>query len=299
VGAGHNLLIRILNVIIGLLYRFNHFGLILGNQIGRFLAVILYSLKNIPHELKSIRESLSLRRMLVIGRTYKNYPLFILPSQILENLKGQSAVYFIGIGFNKMILGNFSISISVLSSPIQILANSISSVFLEKANDLYQNEKSKFPAFVEELIIKLFLIGVLPFSLLVALGERIIIFFLGDEWKMAGEFSSILGPYFFVMLVISPILSVLQILRKEREILFFNIIGFSLNILSLAVGYFFLDIILLVTLFSISNLLIYTAQGIFILRLVKLSAWKLVIGIFIIFPFLVLVFKLLALLLFG
>jgi O-antigen/teichoic acid export membrane protein len=284
VATGHNLLIRIINLILGLVYKFNNFGLILGNQIGRFLAVLMHLKKNIPREKRSLCENVSWQGILKAARNYKNYPLFILPGTIVENLKNQAAIYFIGFGFSKVILGNFSIALSVLSAPIQILANSISSVFLEKVNRLYLTDRAKIPVFVNELLIKLFIIGLLPFSLLVVFSEELIVFFLGENWQMAGKFTSILGSYFFVLLLISPIIPVLQVFKKERQIFIFNTSGFIINVVSLSIGLYFANIDLLILLFSLSNFILYLIQGIYIYRIINLSVWRLMLGILIVYP---------------
>lgn len=288
VAAGHNILIRLINLFLGFISRFNNFGLIIGNQIGKFSAVIANLSKNLS-EKKSFLNTANFKSIIDVAKNYKKYPLYFLPSQIVSNLNNQSSVYFIGLGFNKSILGNFSIAVSVLSIPVQILANSISSVFLEKANHIYKTEKKILPNFIKGLITKLFLMGVLPFSILSVFGEDLIVFFLGNQWHLAGWISAYMGPYFFLLLLISPIMPIFQVLKKEPQLFIFNITGLLLNIGALISGYLLNDINILIVFFTLSNVLIYLIQGIYIFKINGLSFWLIIIGYLIIYPALIII----------
>jgi O-antigen/teichoic acid export membrane protein len=219
------------------------------------------------------------------------YPLYILPGRIIISLKDQSVIYFIGFGFDRSVLGNYSLSVSVLSIPIQVIANSISSVFLKKASDVYNLDKGKLPAMIYRLIKRLFLVSLLPFSIFTVLGDDLITLFLGQRWELAGQIAVYMSPYFFAMLVIRPIIPVMQILKRERQFFIFNLAGFMMNLFALYIGIRNNDIHLLVLLFSISNYLLYSLQGIYIFKSIKLSYWFLIIGLAVIFPSSILLFS--------
>lgn len=287
VAVSHNLFIRIINLLIGIFTNLISYGLILGNQFGRFLAVFSFYIKYFQREKKFIFQNTSVKNMINAALEHRNYPFFIMPSKLIGNLKSQSAIYFIGFGFGKPVLGNFSIAISLLNIPVQIISNSLSSVFLKKANDLYISDKNSLPHFIQDLITKLFILCVVPFSILSVFGEELVIIFLGDQWVLAGEISALLGPYFFTLLIISPIVPVLQVLKKERQHFLFNLLGFVLNIISLTFGIAFDDIELLIVLYTSSNVILYLTQCIYIFKLNKLSYWRIVIGFFVIYPILI------------
>lgn len=277
----HNLLIKIASLIFGLTVVFKHYGLIIGSQLGRLAALIAYFIKYFYKERKELIENVSLRNMWMVAKEYSNYPLYIMPSRLIENLKNQSVIYFVGIGFGSNILGHLSVAISVLNVPIQILANSMSSVFIKTANDIYVQDRERLPPFIKKLLKKLFIIGVFPFSILTVFGEDIIRLFLGDQWVIAGKISSILSPYFFAILIVSPVVSILQILKKERQLFIFNFTGFSLNIMTLIIGIHLNDIYLLAIMYSVGNVLIYLSQCTYILIVNKLSISRVFIGLLI------------------
>jgi len=287
VAISHNLFIRISNLIIGIFANYINYGLIIGNQIGRFLAVLSYSIKYIRKERKILIHSTSIKNMISVAKEYKNYPFFFMPSKLVSNLRGQSAIYFIGFGFGKSVLGNFSIAVTVLNVPVQIIANSMSGVFLKKANDLYFSKKETLPNFIQDLITKLYIICVIPFTILSVFGKELVLFFLGDQWLLAGKISALLGPYFFTLLIISPIIPVLQVLKKERHLFFFNLSGFLLNILALVFGITYGNIELLIVLYTSSNVILYLIQCFYIFKLNKLSYWRIIIGFFTIYPILI------------
>jgi O-antigen/teichoic acid export membrane protein len=287
VAVSHNLLIRIFNLIIGLFTSFISIGLIIGNQLGRFIAVFSYFLKYYNREKQHIFENFTIKNIINTAKEYRNYPLYILPSQLVRNLKDQSAIYFIGFGFGKSVLGNFSIAVSLLNIPIQIIANSMSGVFLEKANKLYLSDKNSLPYFIQDILTKLFVFFVIPFSILGVFGKEIVILLLGDQWLLAGNISALLGPYFFTLLIISPIIPVLQIFKKEKQLFLFNFSGLILNLVSLVIGIVKDDIELLIILYTISNVILYLTQCIYIFKLNNLPYWRIAIGFLVIYPTLI------------
>jgi O-antigen/teichoic acid export membrane protein len=71
VSASHNLLIRIFNLIYGLITVNNLLGLIIGNQFGRFLALFAYFQKNISKEKKVLKEHISIRNIIQVAKKFK------------------------------------------------------------------------------------------------------------------------------------------------------------------------------------------------------------------------------------
>ena len=289
VGVGHNLLIRIFNLLIGIYGKKISYGLIFGNLMGRFMAICILLAKFLQKEKSKFIKSITFTNIINSGKLYKKYPLYFLPSRLLENLWNQSIVYVIGFGFNKSILGNYAIAVSVLNIPIQIIANSMSSVFLKKANDIYISNKKELPLFIKRLTSRLFFTWIIPFSLLSVFGSEIIKVFLGDQWTMAGKMSSIMAPYFFTTLIVSPILSVLQVLNKEIHLFLYNLIGFVLNFIGIMIGLFLGNIEILIILYTASNVFMYLLVGIYILKINKIPYIRIIIGFLLIYPSIILI----------
>jgi O-antigen/teichoic acid export membrane protein len=291
IGVGHNFLIRVFNLIIGIFASNISYGLIIGNQAGRLLAVFSYFSRYYFKERKSFLKDISIRNMIRTAKEYRNYPFYFLPSKLVNNLRNQAAIYFIGLGFGKSALGNFSIAASVLNIPIQIFSNSMSTVFIKKANDIYVSNKENLPLFILELLTRLFLIAVVPFAILSVYGEDLITLFLGDQWILAGKMSALMGPYFFTLLIISPVISILQVLKKERQLFLFNFTGLLLNVLALLSGLLLKNIDLLILLYTVSNVVLYLIQCFYIFKINNLPFWRIYIGFFLIYPLIVIILK--------
>jgi len=289
VAVGHNLLIRIFNLLIGIFGRNISYGLIYGSLLGRLIALIILIAKFLQKEKRKFISNITFNNIIISGKVYKKYPLYFLPGRLLENLWNQSIVYVIGFGFSKSILGNFAIAVSVLNIPIQVIANSMSSVFLKKANDIYISNKNELPIFIKRLTSKLFFTWIIPFSILSVFGPEIIKVFLGDQWTMAGKMSSIMAPYFFTTLIVSPILSVLQVLKKEVHLFLYNLIGFILNTIGLLIGFLLGNIEILIMLYTAGNVLMYLLVGIYIMRINNIPYLRIIIGFLLIYPSTILV----------
>lgn len=269
--AGGNLLIRIINLGYGLLTAGNALGLIIGNQSGMLTAGLVNLFKNYKREFITLKKSLSWSNMRLSMIKHKNYPRYILPGQILNTLRGNLPVYFIGGGFGSVVLGSFSMSTTLLNIPIQIAANSLSSVFLKHATDMHKQPNQNLSVFTHKLANRLFLIGLFPFSYLFVFGEEALSFFLGAEWRQAGLFASYLCPYFFLYIIFTPLYSLVQIHKKEKFILYISILTLILNTVSLIYGMLITNISATILLFSASNIFVSLLQGWYIFKLEKLN----------------------------
>jgi O-antigen/teichoic acid export membrane protein len=268
--SGH-MIIRIINVIYGLFTNGNPYGLIIGNQAGNSAANAFNLLKNLKNEFSGIRNSGSFREILKTARDFKNYPVYMLPGQLLNLLKIQGSIYFIGAGFGQSVLGAYSMSMNLLNIPIQVAGNSVSSVFLKNATEHYYKDPQNLPKFTYDTANSLLLISFLPFAILAVFGKDILLFLLGEVWGDAGMFASILSPYFYCLIVFSPIASVFQIYGKEKILFTFNLFTLVLNTISLSLGIFSKNPYLTMVLFSISNSVIYVILGWKIFMLLKLK----------------------------
>jgi len=278
-------IIRIINLVFGIITKGNPYGLILGNQIGNSLAHSYNFIINIKTELKGILENANSKNIIPILKKFRNYPYFILPGQLLNILKIQGSIYFIGAGFGQSILGAYSMSMNLLNIPIQIAGNSVSSVYLKTATEYYHNNAEKLSRFTYKTANSLFLISFIPFSILLVLGKEILVILLGEIWQDAGIFASILSPYFFYLIIFSPLTTLFQIYGREKTLLTFNLFTLIFNILSLSIGLYTRNPYITMILFSISNSIVYIILGWKIFKLLKINFFPFFIRITFLFLF--------------
>lgn len=147
--------------------------------------------------------------------------------------------------------------------------------FFQKASTIYNEDKKRLGEITADLFKYLFIIGVIPFSILTVFGDVIFGLIFGSNWIQAGLFAGILGYFYIFRLISSPISSVLWVVKKEKAFFLFQIFLFTTRLLSLLMGiYFFNNIVTTLILFSLANTVNYLILTVFVLKILELNYMK-------------------------
>lgn len=247
----------VLQVIIGLTAKFTP-GLALADCIGRALSLSLVFLRikntiQIP-KFNPVRQIALLRR-------YKKFPFFGAPASILNLLSLQIPYVIIPIIFNSAVAGLYFLVFRVLMMPIALLGESTMEVFRNKAMDSLKDHGTCKPLYLKTCT-SMVLIGLPPTLLLIFYGQELFALIFGEDWRIAGLYSSILAPMALFRLVCAPLSGVLLIREKLRLILLLQSFFFLLVAISLFIGWVYTDPIVLMTCLSASGCVFYLTQAI-------------------------------------
>lgn len=214
-------------------------GLVIGDLIGRVFSAggcIFSALRKD----KSDFIQMSHKRMRVLAKRYIEFPKFIFPGQLLNTIGGQLPVLIIGSFFNSREVGYFSMTMSVLSVPISVISNAIRDVFRQRANEEYQKRGNCVHIFVR-IIKKLAIWTALGCLILYFTLPTIFSLVLGDQWRTAGEYSKILCPMIALSFICDSLSGIFIITNKMKIALFWQMYYVGITILSLFVGYAFIQ----------------------------------------------------------
>jgi O-antigen/teichoic acid export membrane protein len=142
--------------------------------------------------------------------------------------------------FEKGVLGLYDLSFRMLRVPIAVIGASIGQVFLKKAVDLRNDGKAIFPLLKKTMFL-LFLVSIVPFSIIMFFGTDIFSLVFGEEWSEAGYYTQIMTPWLMVNFLISPVSQVPIILNKQRGFFVLGITSTVLMVLTLTIGDIFPD----------------------------------------------------------
>lgn len=246
---------------IGLKFGSSVSGLLSGEIIVRIINYITLLGKNAIRLPWKLIRGLNRRELVEIGRTYKKYPLFIFPASILLQMAVHIPVFIIGNQFSAEMLGYYSLAITLLGIPVQIIGVSIGKVFLQKATEMVHLNKLEE---LHKLIILLFYfslaLSVFGYSGIYFFGEQIFVLVAGEKWSLAGKVATLLSPGLAYQLISTVLTPCFRILKLEKEKLLSEIIGSVI----LIVGIFLvtklkIDYFLLIAVFS---LLFFTKHSI-------------------------------------
>jgi O-antigen/teichoic acid export membrane protein len=217
-----------------------NFGLIVGEVVGRFAGVAC-QIKFFSQELRKHVRGVNLVRLIAVMKLRRKHPQYLMPSALIETASNNSLPILLSMAFGASTLGFYSLATRTLSAPTALLGSSIGQVFFNEFASAAAGERR---ALIVKVWLKLFLIGVIPFSILLFFGELIFEIVFGEAWLQAGTFSSILSPMLLAIFISSPTSTCYIVLGLEKYLLYFGGVTFISRCLSIVIGIYFNDIFL-------------------------------------------------------
>ena len=228
---------------------FNYFGLILAPLISKFLPYVKSKLIRIFF----ISPKLDKKDLVLINK-HKKFPLFDLPSNLINNLSLQLPVIFLASNYSLAISGAYFMTQRVLQIPITLISHSFLEVFKEKICN--QKNQFKLRKVMLDSLVLILISSFVPFVLLFLFVEDLIIIFLGENWTTAAKFAKILVPSLFFRFISYPLSYIILLKQKQHINLVFNIISLIIVVILFSSKIDVYDLILkLSILFSVQSII--------------------------------------------
>lgn len=229
--------------------KFNNYGLIPGMIIG-LLFQSLFLLKKTSSSLKRFIKDVSFKRMIQLGKKYKDIPIFNSLINVTNTISNEIPVFLLTKYFGLSAAGIFGLAIKFAKAPVGIFQNSVNQVFFNRAAKVY-NENGDIKSLILKTVKHLLLISCFIFIPLFIISFYLDAIF-GEEWKSVGWYARVLMPWLFFAFLSNPLTSLILVLNRQKTILFFDIITLIMRFFAFYIGYHFYNSILIsLFLFSI------------------------------------------------
>lgn len=254
-----------INVGFGILFGFLGWGF-LGCTAAHILSFAANILHLIYHANPYERVSDPAFRCLPLLKSYRRFPVYQMPSNLVANVGRQIPVQLMEAAYSSAALGMYSMAKRILSLPVSLLATPINRVYFREASQRYTKGESigVFSFKILETNIK---IAIAPIALLIVFGPQIFSVFLGAKWRQAGACASILGVYELMQFCSSCLSGDFVIIRKNFWNLVDAFFDLAIGLFLLILQEFFvpLSMVGFLALFSLlSSLKIISFQAIFL-----------------------------------
>ncbi len=260
------------------LFVFPVFGLFLG-AVAAQMGIYFWYARKLP-ETKGFKPAVFSGEEKRLALRYIDFPKFSVASEMFNFVSSQLPVFLVKPFFGETMLGLYSFSHRYISVPIQLVSISISRVYIQKAQSL-KNDLQALGTLTFSLFKKQFWIGVVPFTILALWGETLFRLVFGIDWEFSGYLSQLLAPWLFMVMLSSPLSSILIVFEKQKLSMNYNIILLAVRILSLTIGgLVFRDIIWAIGLYSLTGFVFFAALGTYCLKLAGVRLFS--VGLFII-----------------
>lgn len=188
-------------------------GLIIGSLLGQVIPVIRESYKNL--NLKGLLRKANLQETCRKAREYSDFPLFRMPSELMNEASIQAPVYILKAVFSDAITGLYTFPQKILYQPSKFISQAVADVFFRKAADINSRNEG-----TGELTLKtyrnLFLTGIVPYLTVMLWGPPIFSFIFGSGWEESGKIASWLSPWMFLVYVGSPLSAMFVVTDKLK-----------------------------------------------------------------------------------
>ncbi len=211
-------------------------GLISGEILSK-LSANSRLLKNILKD-KLLISKITKRKMINMAKRYKNFPMISLPSSFTNELYANLFSVLLSSLYNVTLLGHYYMAQRVLGLPSALLGVSIGQVFFQSA--VKEKEKTgQARVIFKSTVKKLFLIALPFFVTLFFIVEDLFAFVFGENWRVAGIYSQILIPIFFIRLLSTPVSMINTVFERQIYGLYISIILLVSNIGIILGSYYF------------------------------------------------------------
>lgn len=163
---------------------------------------------------------------------YKRFPQFSLWSAVLNTMSNQFMPLAFVAFWGQEIAGWFAFSVMVLQLPVALIGQAVGQVFFQRASE-HMNRGDKIADITMSTMKNLVVLGTIPLLGLGMIAPELFSVVWGQNWQVAGLYSSFLSPYMLMVFCFSPLSVVLYALEMQDKDLFLGVLLFIMRVLSI------------------------------------------------------------------
>jgi len=195
-------------------FSFKSLGLIMGECLSRIFGaegMIRNLYKDTINEIKT----LNFRMLKYVAKKHYRYPAFVTASSVFDITAVMLPFPLIASLFSVKEAGYFALVQRMMTLPLNVIGSGFADVFHNKMSDM-KTAKQKLGSFFFKSTFTLFLLGIIPFTIIFLYGKDIFTFCFGAKWVMAGETASMVAYWMLVQFVVSPLTRIVFVLEGQR-----------------------------------------------------------------------------------
>jgi O-antigen/teichoic acid export membrane protein len=202
-------------------------------------------------------------------KKYKDFLIYGTSISTLNNTSNQLPVILLQSIYSIQSAGIYSWANRIIQMPTGLITQAINQVFYQDVSQKI-SEKKPILNLVKSTTKKLFVIGIIPYSILFLFAPQIFGFVFGEKWALAGEYTRCLIPWLFISFLNSPITGVISAYGKQKMHFYNEITLLILRFLSLILGYIiWRDAFISVLLFGVVGFIYSIYMYYYLLKIVK------------------------------
>lgn len=206
-------------------------GLTVGDFVGRLITAITCLLRIYIHD-SAIFKKVSLAGIVSEGKANIKFPIYTMPAQLFNSVAVASPVFILNYYYTEEIVGFYSMTMSVLLLPINVISYAVRDVFRKKANDIYK-EYGHFDGLYKKIFILFFLLTIVASLFVAPFLPELFSFVLGDKWTESGRYSQILLPMIGLDFIAMSLSGVFIVTQRLKELFWWQLFYCTVSIITL------------------------------------------------------------------
>lgn len=212
-------------------------GLIIGTIIAQCCVTIylFYQSNKVLKFCVKRRLYISLHSIISLLGRYKKFPMYDAPSNTLSFAAFNLPIIFLSMYFDKNSIGCYSIILQLLLMPMSLIGSAIGKVYYQQLckND---SDQTFLQTLTKSIVGVLSVVAIIPMFFIVCGGDKIVVFFLGNDWKTAGSIALCLSLWSFPTILTQPLLPLFRVTNTQNTLFLYNVTYFICSIGCILLG---------------------------------------------------------------
>lgn len=166
---------------------------------------------------------------------YWDFALYRSPQVLVNSISQSLPVLILATLFGPAAAGFFALGKSVLSAPAVLIGNSVGNVFYPRIAELVNKGENPLKI-INKATVATFLIGLIPFLVVMIFGKNIFLIVFGDKWGVAGEYAQWMALWVLMSLSARPVISSIPVIKMQGVFLIFELLFLFFKVAGLYVG---------------------------------------------------------------
>lgn len=203
-------------------------GLILGNLVP---ALLLYIRTSGHISFFTPRSELT-----SVAKEYRDFPLINSTHAFTDIFITQFFLFWlITRWFGPEALGLFAVMNRYLKAPVNLVSSALGQLFYKESSKALHDQRSCAPEFYRTCAL-IFLVAAPFLSVIFIWGPDLFGWYLGAEWKMAGEYARLFAPTLLLYFIISAVSSSALLFREQKRTYMITLAGHILTTAALVIA---------------------------------------------------------------
>lgn len=177
------------------------------------------------------------RRMSALLRRHREFPLYQVPTDMLNAASQSAPVILLAALFSPAAAGLYALTRSVFNLPLNIITMAMSNVLYARFAELARERRPIAPLF-----IKMTLLLLLPAPAIIGISywaPSIFSFMFGSEWREAGHYAQWMSIWIVFGIANLPTIRIAPIIQQQHRLFVTNILLLIARVLAILAGYFY------------------------------------------------------------